>query len=241
MSTCCGRGKKIRLIKAIKPLLKNHVLYKGHHFLSYAQLFTCMSFTPFYKGHTIHVGPERASRGIRSSLLKFPHFTKELRIFPFKSSFKTHRENKISQELIPPTLIVHNIPPFEAHRWMSCNEDKNQSREENNRFTSSQQLITTKICERKQTYRWSFKNKRAKKLEISSRDAHLETKSHKNIGSDQRPRPKDLEKSYADIVDISAPDSSRSFFQQNTECLRHSYILLIQESQNSRALTSQSS
>jgi hypothetical protein len=63
-----------------------------------------MSFTLFCKGHTIHAGPERASRGIQSSWIEANTSTKELWIFPLKRSFKINRENKISQELIPPTL-----------------------------------------------------------------------------------------------------------------------------------------
>jgi hypothetical protein len=38
--------------------------------VSYAQLSTTLSFTLFYKGHKILVGPERASRYLQSSPLK---------------------------------------------------------------------------------------------------------------------------------------------------------------------------
>ncbi len=90
-----------------------HVLYKGHAFFSYAQLYTAMSFTRYYKGHSISVGPERASRGIQSSLMKQECFTKELWIFSLKEHIQNIAKRIISlQELIPPTLIVHNIPPF---------------------------------------------------------------------------------------------------------------------------------
>ncbi len=61
---------KIQLHRAVEVLSKNHVLYKGHDFLSYTQLCTHVSFTLFYKGHSIYVGPERASRYLRNSELK---------------------------------------------------------------------------------------------------------------------------------------------------------------------------
>ena len=46
-----------------------------------------MSFTAFFKGHTITLGPERASRGIRDSDEKL-NFSLESRISPLKSTFK---------------------------------------------------------------------------------------------------------------------------------------------------------
>ena len=43
------------------------VFYKGHSKCSCAQLSTMMSFTIYPKGHTILIGPERASRSLQSS------------------------------------------------------------------------------------------------------------------------------------------------------------------------------
>ncbi len=41
-------------------MYENLVLRVKDNKRHYPQLFTCMSFTWFYKRHTIHVGPERA-------------------------------------------------------------------------------------------------------------------------------------------------------------------------------------
>ncbi len=49
---------------------KELVFYKGHNFLHNPQISTMVSFTTIYKGHTIHVGPERASRNLQSSVHK---------------------------------------------------------------------------------------------------------------------------------------------------------------------------
>lgn len=50
-------------------MILNCVLYKGHCKLSCTQLCTGMSFTLNYKGHTIVIGPERASRYLRNFAL----------------------------------------------------------------------------------------------------------------------------------------------------------------------------
>ncbi len=41
--------------------------YKGQIFSTSPQISTVLSFTTNYKGHTIHVGPERARRSLQSS------------------------------------------------------------------------------------------------------------------------------------------------------------------------------
>jgi len=73
----------------MKALFKYHVLYKGHDFLSYAQLFTGMSFTLYSKGHSIYAGPARARRNL--------------------SRENPRKEHIIKFELIPPnkTLVHH--------------------------------------------------------------------------------------------------------------------------------------
>ena len=38
------------------------VFYKGHTRLSYSHLSTTLSFTHFYKGHTIYVGPREGKQ-----------------------------------------------------------------------------------------------------------------------------------------------------------------------------------
>ena len=48
-----------------------NVLYKGHSWGCYPQLCTALSFTLIYKGHTIVIGPERASRYLRNFALKY--------------------------------------------------------------------------------------------------------------------------------------------------------------------------
>ncbi len=51
-------------------LASRAVFYKGHKFLNNPQISTIVSFTNIYKGHTIHVGPERARRYLQSLVHK---------------------------------------------------------------------------------------------------------------------------------------------------------------------------
>jgi len=78
-----------------------------------------MSFTLFYKGHTIHVGPERASREIRSSKAEASASASELRVSPFKRSFKNKLEKRKNFSRVNTSNSkVHNIPQqIEAHRF----------------------------------------------------------------------------------------------------------------------------
>jgi hypothetical protein len=64
-----------------------------------------LSFTPFYKGHIISVGPERASRYLQSSLLKV--FKTEPWRIPLKEILQKTIEYYLQKTQIK---NVHNNP-----------------------------------------------------------------------------------------------------------------------------------
>jgi hypothetical protein len=90
----------------IKKLFYGRVLYKGHASVSYAQLSTTLSFTLFYKGHKILVGPERASRYLQSSPLK--QLQRRTLGIPLKEIFQKTIEYYLQKTQIK---NVHNNPP----------------------------------------------------------------------------------------------------------------------------------
>jgi hypothetical protein len=64
-----------------------------------------MSFTHFYKGHTIHVRPREGEQRHLEFSSEVTHFKKELRMISLKEIIQNNIESiKHSQELIPPTL-----------------------------------------------------------------------------------------------------------------------------------------
>ncbi len=71
---------------------------------SYTQVINSLSFTLFYKGHSICVGPERASRNLQSSPLKL--IQRRTLEIPLKEFIA-----KIEYYLQKTQNNVHNNPP----------------------------------------------------------------------------------------------------------------------------------
>ena len=85
-----------------------------------------MSFTLFYKGHTIHVGPERASRGIQSSELEAKYFNKRTLDISLQEIIQNKLEEPVSSSRVNTSNSkVHNIPLYKLIKYMGCNWGKN--------------------------------------------------------------------------------------------------------------------